>query len=98
MVAGRFHDWIDEHIWTIIIAMALLIFMLGVICGWQCKAKCVSRKEVKTVKGVGKGCGGPSQKSNKKVETAEKQSQAPCTYKWKYASPRFVPLPESSHG
>eukprot|EP00959_Pyramimonas_sp_CCMP1952_P372872 7808223-Pyramimonas_sp.AAC.1 len=33
-----------------------------------------------------------------KPMTEEKASQSPCTYKWKYTTPRFMVLPEASHG
>ena len=98
--------WIDDYLVRIMGAILLITFVLGLLCGAMC-CSCRRTKSEPKAMHKGKGTGyteTPSRKMPKPLESTEqklyvdKQSQAPCTYKWKYTSPRFVPLPECSHG
>ena len=114
IVTSWIEGWIDEYLLTIPGVVMLIVFLIGVLCGWQCKKACGSRKkEIRDDALEGNASKSEAEERTSKVEAAyakwiekhpeerktqDKQSQAPCTYKWKYASPRFAPLPESSHG
>ena len=72
---------------VLVILVSLLIFIIllqwRLMAAW-CRESLAVRKLMATEKGAS-------------VESRSKSSQAPTTYRWDYASPRFQPLPSHQH-
>ncbi|CAK0856887.1 unnamed protein product, partial [Prorocentrum cordatum] len=99
--ATKLHDWIDDHMTLIILSVLMMTFVAGALLGcWSCEKWTTMRSSMKPK--LVKHTDTPIRSKeliNKvrltdKPMTAEKASQSPCTYKWKYATPRLMVLPE----
>ncbi|CAK0813201.1 unnamed protein product [Prorocentrum cordatum] len=102
--ATKLQDWTDDHMTLIILSVLMMTFVAGALLGCWSREKWTTMKS-STKLNLVKHTNTPNRSKeliNKvrftdKPMTEEKASQSPCTYKWKYATPRFMVLPEASH-
>ena len=95
-------SWIDEHWAIIVMGIIGITLIIGMVIGakimswWQGGA--ITEKGKTNGKSKGKRTDQSRPLLEDEKEFADKMSQAPTTYKWKYATPCFKLLPELSQG